>query len=109
MDFTRNFTGTGTAPAPPQPLYQDARDSSPHWRPPLRVYHPLIWRQFGNKFRVGDSVRMRVLYSNNGRVYTNLNIVNILPYESAKLTLGSYNGDDAFKGEPFTHVLVLEP
>jgi hypothetical protein len=107
MDYTRNFGAP--APAPLLPVYQDTRNSSPHWRQAVRVYHPLNCRQFGNRFRVGDSVRMRVLYPNNGRVYTNLNIVNIIPYEFANLTLGSYNGDDAFKGEPFAHVLVLEP
>ena len=110
MDYTRNF-GAAPAPAPVQPLpvYQDARNSSPHWRPPLRVYHPLNGRQFGNRFRVGDRVRMRIIQPNNGKLYTTLNIVNIVPYEAVKFVLGSYNSDDAFKGEPFTHVLILEP
>ena len=108
MDYTRNFTAPAAVPAPPLPVYQDARNSSPHWRPPLRVYHPLICRQFGNRFRLGDRVRMRIVEPNNDKLYATLNIVNIIPYETAKATLGSYNEDDAFKGEPFTRVLVLE-
>ena len=105
MDYTRNFD---VEPLLPQLIYQDTRDSSGHWRNDVRVWHPLTERQFGNRFRVGDRVRMRLLYGNGDRTYINLTIVNIIGYQNTKQVLGSYNEGDAFKGTPFTRVLILE-
>jgi hypothetical protein len=107
MDFTHNF---GAQPEPVQPhlVYQDTRGTSSHWRSDLRISHPLTEQQFGNKFRVGDSVKMRLLYNNNDKMYINLTIMNIISYETAKQVLGSYSPHDAFKGVPFTRVLILE-
>jgi hypothetical protein len=110
VDFTRNF-GVQPEPQPePQPrmVYQDARNTSSHWRNDIRMWHPLTENQFGNNFRVGDRVKMRLLYDNNDKMYLNLTIVNIIGYQITKQVLGSYNEGDAFKGSPFTHVLVLE-
>jgi len=42
-------------------------------------------------------------------MYITPTIVNIAPYHMAQQILGSYNMGDAFKGVPFTRVLVLEP
>ena len=105
MDYTRNF---GVEPLLPQLIYQDTRNSSSHWRNDVRVWHPLTEHQFGNRFRVGDKVKMRLLYDNNDRIYLNLTIVNIIGYQNTKQVLGSYNEGDAFKGSPFTRVLILE-
>lgn len=51
---------------------------------------------------------MRLLYDNNDTTYINLTVVHIMSYETTKAVLGSYNDGDAFKGAPFTYVLVLE-
>uniref|UniRef100_A0A6C0ANF1 Uncharacterized protein n=1 Tax=viral metagenome TaxID=1070528 RepID=A0A6C0ANF1_9ZZZZ len=107
MDFTHNF-GAQPQPVQLQMVYQDTRDSSPHWRQDIRVFHPLTEQQFGNRFRVGDRVRMRLTYPNS-KMYITPTIVNIVPYYTAQQILGSYNMGDAFKGVPFTRVLVLEP
>ena len=107
MDFTRNF-GAQVEPVQPKPIYQDTSDTSSHYRNDLRIWHPLTEHQFGNRFRVGDRVKMRLLYDNNDKMYLNLTIVNIIGYQNTKQVLGSYNEGDAFKGSPFTRVLVLE-
>jgi len=105
MDYTRNF---GFHPRL-QDVYQDTRDTSPYWRNGDRIFHPLTFRQYANKFRVGDRVRMRIIQPNNTKLYGTMRIMYFVPYETAKAVLGSYNRDDAFNGHPFTHVLVLEP
>ena len=87
-------------------VYQDVRDSSHHYRASLRTYHPVTERQNRRQFMVGDSVRMRIL-SVSSKYYMDMNIINILPYNTVKQVLGSYNIDDSFNGHPFTHVLVL--
>ena len=105
MDYTRNF---GFHPRH-QDVYQDTRDSSPYWHNGNRIWHPLLYRQYANKFRVGDRVRMRMINHNNTKLYATIAITQIIQYEDVKAVLGSYNRDDTFNGEPFTHVLVLEP
>jgi hypothetical protein len=107
MDFTHDF-GAEAEAVPSHLVYQDTRDSSSHWRNDVRVWHPLTEKQFGKKFRVGDRVLMRLLYDNDDTTYINLTVVHIMSYETTKQVLGSYNEGDAFKGSPFTHVLVLE-
>jgi len=110
VDFTRNF-GVQPEPQPePQPrmVYQDTRNTSSHWRNDIRMWHPLTENQFGNNFRVGDKVKMRLLFHNKDKTYINLTIVNIMSYQATQAVLGSYNADDAFNGDAFTRVLVLE-
>uniref|UniRef100_A0A6C0ANG7 Uncharacterized protein n=1 Tax=viral metagenome TaxID=1070528 RepID=A0A6C0ANG7_9ZZZZ len=109
MDFTRNF-GALAAHLQPKPIYQDTSDTSSHYRNDLRIWHPLTEHQFGNGFRVGDRVMMLLSYDNNDTKskYVNLTVVHIITYETTRSVLGSYNADDAFKGVPFTRVLVLE-
>ena len=89
-------------------LYQDTRNTSSHWRQQDRILHPLTERQFGNRFRVGDRVRMQVR-TRTSKIYITLNIANITTYNTAKQCLGSYNADNTFKGVPFQHILVLRP
>ena len=89
-------------------VYQDTRNTSPHWRQRNRIFHPLTERQFGNRFRVGDRVTMRIINPNNKK-YINGTIVRILPYDTTQQWLGSYNIDSAFNDVPFTRVLVLQP
>ena len=108
MDVIRNF---GQAEQmQPQMIYHDTRQSSIYWYHEARIFHPMTERQFGNKFRVGDRVKVQVIYDNNkekyinlDKMYINLTIAHITTYEEAKTWLGSYNIDDAF-----TRVLVLE-
>ena len=106
MDFTHNF-GAQPEAAQLQVVYQDTTDTSLHWRQDTRVYHPLTEQQLGNRFRVGDRVRMRLTYPNS-KMYITPTVMNIVPYYAAQQVLGSYNADNAFKGAAFTHVLVLE-
>jgi len=89
-------------------LYQDTRNTSSHWRQQDRILHPLTERQFGNRFRVGDRVRMQVR-TRTSKIYITLRIVQIMTYNSVKQCLGSYNADDTFKRVPFHHILVLRP
>ena len=107
MDFTHNF-GAQPQPVQPQMVYQDTRDSSPHWRQDIRIFHPLTEQQFANRFRQGDRVRMRLTYPNS-KMFITPRIVTIVSYNTAQQVLGSYNADNAFKGVPFTRVLVLDP
>jgi hypothetical protein len=107
MDFTHNF-GAQPEPVHLEVVYQDTRNTSLHWRQDTRIYHPLTEQQFGNRFRVGDRVRMRLTYPNS-KMYITPTIMNITLYHVAQQVLGSYNIDNAFKGSPFTYVLVLEP
>jgi hypothetical protein len=109
MDFTRNF-GAQPDEVLPKPIYQDTTDTSSHYRNDRRIWHPLTEQQFCNNFRVGDSVMMRLSYDNNDTKskYIHLTVIHIITYETTKSVLGSYNADDAFKGSPFTRVLVLE-
>jgi hypothetical protein len=51
---------------------------------------------------------MRLLFHNKDKTYINLTIVNIMSYQATQAVLGSYNADDAFNGDAFTKVLVLE-
>ena len=105
MNYINNI---GVQPVRPVPVYQDARNSSQHWRQHDRILHPVTHWQFGNKFRVGDRVRMRLITSSSMK-YADFTIVKIVSYHTAKQYLGSYNADDGFNGAPFTHVLVLRP
>jgi hypothetical protein len=105
MNFTHNFGGQ---PVQPRIVYQDTRDSSPLWRQDNRVFHPLTELQFANRFRQGDRVRMRLTYPNS-KMFITPRIVTIASYNTAQQVLGSYNADNAFKGIPFTRVLVLDP
>ena len=89
-------------------LYQDTRNTSSHWRQQDRILHPLTERQFRNRFRVGDRVRMQIR-TRTSKIYITLRIVQITTYHSAKQSLGSYNADDTFKRVPFHHILVLRP
>jgi hypothetical protein len=106
MDYTRNF-GTQHETAAPRMLYQDATNSSEHWRQHSRTFHPLTERQFENGYRVGEKVKVRVR-THTGTVFINATIVHITQYHYAKQVLGSYNVGDTFNGAQFTHVLVLE-
>jgi hypothetical protein len=103
MDYTRTF---GFHPRH-QDVYQSIKDTSRHWLAEDRIFHPLIYRQYANKFRQGDRVRMRIIQPNHTKLYGTMRIMYIIPYETAKTVLGSYNRGDAFNGQPFTHVLVL--
>ena len=89
-------------------LYQDTRNTSSHWRQQDRILHPLTERQFRNRFRVGDRVRMQIR-TRTSKIYITLNIVQITTYNTGKQWLDSYNADDTFKGVPFHHILVLRP
>jgi len=89
-------------------IYQDMRNTSSHWRQEDRIMHPLTERQFRNRFRVGDRVRMQ-LRTRTSKIYITLNVVQITNYTTAKQWLHSYNSDDTFKRVPFTHTLVLRP
>lgn len=106
MDYTRNF-GTQHETAAPRMLYQDATNSSEHWRQHSRTFHPLTERQFENGYRVGEKVKVRVR-THTGTVFINATIVNAGKYHAAQQYLGSYNLCDTFNGAPFTHVLVLD-
>lgn len=99
-----NFNHSPAFQREPKLVCQNIKGSSSYWRNLTdRIFHPVTQ----NMFQVGDSVRMRIVYLNKNKIRTYLNIVNISPYNSAKTILGSYNATDTFKGEPFTHVLVL--
>ena len=89
-------------------VYQDTRNSSPIWRQRNRIFHPLTEGQFGNRFRVGDRVTMRLINPNN-KNYIDATIVGITSYHSAQTFLGSYNIDNTFAYAPFTRVLILVP
>jgi hypothetical protein len=89
-------------------IYQDTRNTSSNWRQNNRIFHPLTQRQFGNRFRVGNRVTMRLIYPPN-KMYINGAIERIIPYPIAQAWVGSYNIDDTFANEPFTHVLVIKP
>lgn len=89
-------------------VYQDTRNTSPYWRQRNRIVHPLTERQFGNRFRVGDRVTMRLLNPNN-KIYIDGTITHILSYNTAQAWMGSYNIDNTFAGAPFTRVLVIVP
>jgi hypothetical protein len=102
MEFTLDIG------AQPKLVYQDTKNSSPNWRQTDRILHPLTENQFLNKFRVGDRVKMRVIYPET-KGYINATIVNIVGYHGAQQWLGQYNIDNAFKGVPFSRVLVLRP
>ena len=102
-----NFNHTPAFHREPKLVCQNIKGSSPYWRNlDDRIFHPLTQRQF-NIFEVEHSVRMRITCLDKDKMRTYLNIVSIVTYNSAKRILGSYNATDAFKGEPFTHVLVL--
>lgn len=88
-------------------VYQDTRNTSPHWRQRNRIFHPLTERQFGNRFRVGDRVTIRVISPNN-KIYIDATIVGITSYHSAQAAIASYNIDDTFAGATFTRVLVID-
>lgn len=100
MDFTETITT--------RCIYQDTKHSSRVWRQSNRIWHPLTQRQFGNRFKVGDKVTMRIINPTR-KFYISCNIVGISPYYEAEAWLGSYTIDSKFKGNPFTHVLVLNP
>jgi len=106
MNFINNF---GVNPQVPsfENVYQDISGTSHHWRNATRIWHPLTEQQFGNRFNVGDKVNMQLRYPNTNRQSSVATILVIIPYETAKQVLGSYNIDDSFGGAPFTHVLVL--
>jgi hypothetical protein len=106
MDYTHNF-GTQHETAAPRMLYQDATNSSEHWRQHSRTYHPLTERQFENGYRVGEKVKVRVR-RHNGTVFINATIVHASQYHYAQQVLGSYNLGDTFNGARFTDVLVLD-
>ena len=89
-------------------LYQNAQDTSPHWRQGNRIYHPLTERQFKNKFKVGDRVTMRLIDPTK-KTYITAIIVNIIRYDTCVQFIGQYNIDSAFNQVPFTHALVLGP
>ena len=102
-----NFNYSPAFQREPKLVCQNTKGTSPYWRNLNdRIFHPLTQRQF-NMFEVGDSVRVRVTYANKDKMRTYLSIVSILTYNSAKMILGDYNATNTFKGEPFTHVLVL--
>jgi hypothetical protein len=102
-----NFNHSPAFQREPKLVCQNVKGSSPYWRNLAdRIFHPLTQRQF-NMFEVGDSVRVRVTYANKDKMRTYLTIVSIIRYDSAKMILGDYNATNTFKGEPFTHVLVL--
>lgn len=103
-----NFNHTPAFQREPKLVCQNIKGSSPYWRNLTdRMFHPLTERQF-NMFEVGDSVRMRIVCNNKDKMRTYLNIVSIFTYDFAKTILGQYNATNTFKGEPFTHVLVLQ-
>ena len=106
MNFMNNFDARPQV-VQPKKIYQDSTNSSQHWRTETRVWHPLTKHQYGNTFRAGDKVRMR-LVSPEGVNFEDFTILNITKYETAKEWLGSYNSNDSFHGVPFTHTLVLE-
>jgi hypothetical protein len=89
-------------------IYQDTRNTSSNWRQNNRVFHPLTQRQFGNRFRVGNRVTMRIINTIN-KMYINGAIESIIPYHIAQAVVGSYNIDDTFANDPFAHVLVIKP
>ena len=89
-------------------VYQDTRNTSPHWRTNNRIWHPLTEDQFGNRFRIGDRVTMRVI-NNTNKMYIDATILQIVPYDMTKQWIGSYNIDDSFNHAPFTHVIALCP
>jgi len=89
-------------------IYQDTKNTSPAWRQRNRMFHPLTERQFGNRFRVGDRVRIRV-NNPDKKIYIDATIVDIVVYDYALQFLGSYNIDNTFVGSPFTRTLVLDP
>jgi hypothetical protein len=107
MNFINNI-GVQHQPVRHIRVYQDARDSSQHWRQQDRILHPLTQKQFGNRFRVGDRFRMRLVTPTSTK-YADLTIVKIVPYYEAQQWIGSYNADDTFKDVPFSNVLVLRP
>ena len=106
MDFTSDF-GAQHETVKPSLVYQDVTNPSDVWRTPTRMWHPLTEHQFGKGYRVGDTVMVRLL-DYNGKVFRDATIVHMSSYDTAKSVLGSYNATDAFKGIPFTHVLVLD-
>lgn len=93
---------------PRKKVYQDTRNTSPHWRQNNCIFQPLTKDQFRNRFGVGDRVTMRLINPNR-KIYLSAIIVNIMPYHMAAGWLGPYNIDSGFNDIPFTHVLVLKP
>jgi hypothetical protein len=93
---------------PRKVVYQDTKNSNPHWRQANRIFQPLTEGQFRNRFRVGDRVTIRIK-DRNRRSYISARIANILPYDMAVEWLGAYNIDSAFNTIPFTRVLILDP
>ena len=93
---------------PRKVVYQDTTHSNPHWRHANRIFQPLTEGQFRNRFRVGDRVTIR-LKNHNRKMYISGLIANILPYDMAAASLGTYNIDSAFNIIPYTRVLILDP
>ncbi len=91
---------------PAKNIFQDENESSPRWRE--KCSHPVTKRQFiGNSFKEGDRVKLRLKTSTNEVWYTYYSIKEIITYETAKRYMGSYNSEDSFNEEAFTHALVL--
>ena len=107
MDFTRNF-GIPDVSVKFKRVFQDTDGTSKHWRSTTRTWHPLTKEQFeSNNFNPKEHVKLRV---NDFGIKTTIEatIANIIQYDMAKKTLGSYNMNDTFNNIPFTHVLILD-
>ena len=105
-DYTINF-GNGRLNPPLKTVYQVPKGTSQRWRTPTTVYHPVTAQQYGKNFNIGDKVILQLRYTST-KVNTVATILNIVPYETARQVLASYNETDSFSGAPFCHVLVLQ-
>ena len=109
MDFTRNFGVPDVSVGVKfKRLYKDINGASKHWRSPTRTWHPLTKEQFeSNNFNLNEHIKLRV---NEFGVKTTIEatIANIIKYDVAKKTLGSYSMNDTFNNLPYTHVLILD-
>jgi hypothetical protein len=88
-------------------IFQDENDSSQRWDGEgHNGYHPVTpYQMHRDSFKVGD--RVRLIFINSNKQNKDYTIREIITYETAKGFIGSYNSKDSFKGEAFTHVLIL--
>jgi len=108
--FRNNFGPDAPVPPATKNAFQNERGSSNVYRNSEvgRYWQPVHQGQINqHRFQVGDRVMLRVRGLDNQDQYFTTIIRNIVPYETAKSILGSYNEEDGYNGA-FVSVLVLD-
>jgi hypothetical protein len=108
MSFMNSFTTTSPNNSS-RKVYQDEKDSSPHYRNYVdgRYYQPLNQVQYSTGFALGDKVCLKIRSLDGTFWYTNTVVRAVVSYSTAKSVLGAYNATDSYEGK-FEMVLVLD-